>query len=60
VYDILGKDVATLVNKKLQAGTYETQFSINSITNNHALSGVYFYRLEAGGFIDTKKMLMIK
>jgi hypothetical protein len=60
VYDVLGKEVTTLVNKKLQAGTHEIQFSINSITNNNIPGGVYFYKLEAGGFSETKKMLMIK
>jgi|WetSurMetagenome_2_1015567.scaffolds.fasta_scaffold21995_2 hypothetical protein len=55
VYDILGKDVATLVNKKLQAGTYEVTFNAKEYA-----TGIYFYTLSAGGFVDTKKMLMIK
>ena len=60
VYDILGREVATLDNEKLNAGTYETQFSINSITGNQKASGVYFYRMEAGDFKDVKKMILIK
>jgi subtilisin-like proprotein convertase family protein len=60
VYDILGREVATLVNEKFNAGTYETQFSINSITGNQKASGVYFYRMEAGDFKDVKKMILIK
>ena len=60
VYDILGKEVATLVNENLQAGTYETQFSINSITNNRTPSGIYFYKLSAGYFSEIKKMILIK
>ena len=55
VFDILGKEVATLVNEKLQPGTYEATFDASAFT-----SGVYFYRLNAGDFSETKKMLMIK
>ena len=55
VYDILGKEIATLVNEKLQAGTYEVPFSIDQYS-----SGVYFYKIIAGDFTDTKRMLMIK
>jgi len=55
VYDILGKEVATLVNATLKAGQYELQFNASSLT-----SGVYFYKIIAGNFTDTKKMLIIK
>ncbi|MFA5012704.1 MAG: YCF48-related protein [Ignavibacteria bacterium] len=55
VYDVTGKEVATLVNERLQAGTYETTFN-GSILN----SGVYFYRLTTDGFSETKRMMMIK
>lgn len=60
VYDILGKEIATLVNEKLQPGIYEIPFSINRFTGNQISSGVYFYRLETDNFSDTKKMLIIK
>jgi hypothetical protein len=60
IYDVLGKEVATLVNENLQPGTYEILFSVNQFPNFPLPSGVYFYRLQAGDFIDTKKMLMIK
>jgi hypothetical protein len=62
VYDILGKEVAVLVNEKLQPGTYETQFpNYYGVTGNQLPSGVYFYSLFADGErMDTKKMLMIK
>jgi hypothetical protein len=55
VYDVLGNEVATLVNKEKPAGVYEVDF--------HAIglpSGVYFYRLQAGAFVETKKMSLIK
>lgn len=55
VYDVTGKEVQTLVNERLQAGTYETTFEGSALT-----SGVYFYRLQAGDFSETKRMMMIK
>lgn len=55
VYDVLGKEVATLVNGFQTAGTYSYEFDGAKLT-----SGVYFYRIEANGFTDTKKMLLIK
>jgi len=55
VYDIMGREVQTLVNERLKPGTYETSFD-GSMLN----SGVYFYKLFTEGFTETKKMLMIK
>jgi len=55
VYDVLGDEVATLVNEELIKGEYEVEFSGNGLT-----SGIYFYQLKAGSFNQTKKMLMIK
>ena len=55
VYDVMGREVQTLVNKRLQPGTYEATFD-GSMLN----SGVYFYKLTTDGFSETKKMLMIK
>ena len=55
VYDILGKEVATLINEKLQPGTYEVNWEASQFS-----SGVYFYRLTAGDFSEMKRMLMIK
>lgn len=51
----MGKEVQTLVNERLQPGTYEASFD-GSMLN----SGVYFYKLMTDGFTETKKMLMIK
>ena len=57
IYDILGREVATLVDEYQKPGTYNYQFS----TSNYKLSsGVYFYRLKTGDFIQTKKMLIMK
>ncbi len=55
VYDIIGREVQTLVNEKLQAGTYETTFDGSQLT-----SGVYFYKLTSGDFTQTKKLTLIK
>jgi len=55
VYDVQGREVQTLVNERLQPGTYEAKFD-GSMLN----SGVYFYKLVTDGFTETKKMLMIK
>ena len=55
VYDILGREVATLVNEQQQPGSYEIKFDATNVS-----SGIYFYQLKAGDFIDTKKMILIK
>jgi len=55
VYDILGKEVATLVNKKQAPGNYEIEFDASSLS-----SGIYFYTMRANNFIDMKKMLLLK
>lgn len=55
VYDLLGKKVTTLVNKKQEAGKFTTHFDASNFA-----SGVYFYRLRAGDFVQTKKLIVIK
>lgn len=55
VFDILGKEIATLVNEYKQAGTYQVDFKATSLT-----SGVYFYRMKAGTFTDIKRMTLLK
>ena len=55
VYDALGKEVTTLVNEQLNPGTYEVEFDGSNYS-----SGVYFYVLQAGDFIETRKMLLLK
>ena len=60
VYDILGKEIATLVNEEQRAGNYEVKFNLAQDSHPALTSGVYFYRLQAGNFIETKKMLLLK
>ena len=55
VYDILGREVKTLVNQQELPGNYKVQFNGSELA-----SGVYFYRIEAGEFISTKKFLLLK
>ncbi len=57
VYDVLGNEVATLVNKQESAGNYRVMFSTSNLNLS---SGVYFYRLQAGADIVTKKMVLLK
>jgi len=59
VYDVLGKEVATLVNEEKQPGIYEVEFNPVSGIRNLA-SGIYYYRLKASNFIQTKKMILLK
>ncbi len=55
VFDLLGKEVATLVDEPLQAGTYTADWNPSS-----AASGVYVYRLRAGGFIESRKLVLLR
>jgi hypothetical protein len=55
VYDLLGKEVAVLVNEEKPAGRYEVMFNASSLS-----SGVYFYQIQAGEFVQTKKMILIR
>ncbi|MGB5531298.1 MAG: T9SS type A sorting domain-containing protein [Ignavibacteriaceae bacterium] len=55
VYDILGNEVVTLINEKKLAGNYEVDFNAKELT-----SGIYFYKLVANEFSDTKKMILLK
>ena len=55
VYDVLGKEVANLVNEEKSIGIYEVELNASLLP-----SGIYFYRLQAGSFIDTKKMVLMK
>ncbi|MFA6978269.1 MAG: choice-of-anchor V domain-containing protein [Ignavibacteriaceae bacterium] len=71
VYDVLGNEVATLVNEEKTPGTYEVTFNLQPTTNHPQLtsgisakggcaSGVYFYQLKAGKLVQTRKMILSK
>ncbi len=55
VYDVLGREVKSLVNEFKQAGSYIVSFDGSELS-----SGIYFYRLEAGDFVRVKRMVLIK
>jgi hypothetical protein len=55
VYDVLGNEIATLVKEEKPAGNYEVEFTAINLP-----SGIYFYRLQAGSFIETMKMVLMK
>jgi hypothetical protein len=55
VYDILGNEVTTLINEEKTKGRYELNFNASSLA-----SGVYIYKIQAGSFISSKKMLLLK
>jgi len=55
VYNVLGQEVATLVNEKREVGRYEVEFNGSKLT-----SGVYFYRLVADDYMATKKLLLVR
>jgi hypothetical protein len=55
VYDLLGREVAVLVNEKKAPGTYQVRFDATGLP-----SGVYFYRMQAGSYTETKRMLLVR
>ncbi|MDZ7766498.1 MAG: T9SS type A sorting domain-containing protein [Melioribacteraceae bacterium] len=55
VYDVLGKEIAKLVNEEKSAGSYKVEFDASSLS-----SGIYFYTLTAGNFSETRKMMLLK
>ena len=55
VFDMLGKEIQTLVNEPLRGGSYSFDFEGNNLP-----SGVYYYQLKTGDFIETKKMMLLK
>jgi hypothetical protein len=55
VYDVLGKEISTLVNNEKPVGSYEVEFNATALP-----SGIYFYKLQAGSFVETKEMVLMK
>jgi hypothetical protein len=55
VYDLLGREVTILINEEKPAGSYEVEFEGDGLT-----SGIYFYQLKAGDYIETKKMILLR
>ncbi|MBS4032869.1 MAG: T9SS type A sorting domain-containing protein [Ignavibacterium sp.] len=59
VFDVLGNEIATLVNEEKSPGTYEVEFNPAS-SFRYPASGIYFYRLRAGTFVEARKMVLIR
>ena len=55
VYDMLGKEIAVIVNETLLPGNYEVEFNASNLT-----SGIYFYELQSNNFREVKKMVLLK
>ena len=55
MFNLLGQEIATLVNQEKSAGTYEVNFNASNLP-----SGVYIYKMKAGNFVETKKMILLK
>ena len=55
VYDLLGRDVSVLVNERRDAGVHEVKFDASGLS-----SGIYFYRIQAGSYVETRKLLLMR
>jgi len=60
VYNIAGQKVTTLVNSPMDAGEHQIQWDGKVDGGESVATGIYFYRLQAGDFVETKKMLLLK
>jgi hypothetical protein len=60
IYDVIGNEIATLVNEEKPTGVYEIQLNVAQDSRPALSSGIYFYKLTAGDFVSTKKMILIK
>ncbi len=60
IYDVLGNEIVKLVDEELVAGKHEVEFNSHSVEVRNLSSGVYFYQLRAGDFVETKKMILLK
>jgi len=55
VFDLLGNEIATLLNEEKSAGEHEVEFDASNLP-----SGIYFYKLQAGSYLETRKMVLLK
>jgi hypothetical protein len=60
IFNVNGARVRTLVEKTHEAGVYSTRWNGTDDSGRHVASGVYFYQLRAGGFVDSKKLILLK
>jgi len=55
IFDIMGKEIATIISTEMPAGNYQRQWNATNVS-----SGIYVYRLQAGSFVETKKLVLLK
>jgi hypothetical protein len=60
IFDVLGNKIVTLVNEEKPSGSYEVEFNGYSGNGINLTSGVYFHKLQAGNFVETKKMILLR
>ncbi len=60
IFDIAGREVKTLLNEKMSPGKYKVDWNSTDNSGRNVSSGVYFYRIIAGNFTETKKMILVK
>jgi len=60
VYDVLGNEIATLINEEKPEGVYEVEFNSRGLIYQTLPSGIYLYQIQAGSFVETKKMILLK
>ncbi len=60
IYDVLGNEIATLVDEYRPAGSYEFNYTLGHDSSPARASGIYFYQLKAGDYVETKKMILLK
>lgn len=60
IYDVLGNEIATLVDEYRPAGSYEFNYTLGRDSSPARASGIYFYQLKAGDYVETKKMILLK
>lgn len=60
IYDVLGKEVRTLVQQEQGNGVYQVEWNGENDLGSNVSSGIYFYRIETGSFVDTKKMMLVR
>ena len=60
VYDMTGKQIKTMVNQEMPAGTFKVTWNGKNDYNEYVASGIYLYKIQAGVYLSTKKMMLLK
>ena len=60
IYNVMGEEITTLLKEEVQAGAHQLVWDARNIKNLELSSGVYIYRMQAGDFIESRKMMLIR